>query len=48
MESLSWEVFKKSLDVTLSDMAYWYCGNGLVVGLNDLGGFSNLEDCMIL
>ena len=48
MESLSLEVFKSRLDVTLSDMVSKHGGDGLVVGLDDLRDVSSLNDSMIL
>jgi len=36
VESPPLEVFRKRVDVTLSDMVQWYDGDGFVVGLDDL------------
>ena len=38
VESPSLEVFKKRVDVALRDMDSGHCGDGLLVGLNDLRG----------
>lgn len=38
VESLSLEVFKSRLDVTLSDMVSKHGGDGLIVELEDLKG----------
>ena len=45
VESPSLEVFKNCGDVALRDMV---SGHGLVVELDDLSVFSNLDDSMIL
>lgn len=37
-ESLSLEVYKERVDVAVRDVVSWYGGDGLVVGLDDLGG----------
>jgi len=42
------EVFKKREDVSLSDMAYCGHRHGLVVGVEDLSGLSNIHDSMVL
>lgn len=39
--SPSLEIFKKCGDVALKDMAWWYCGDGLLAGLDDLSGLLN-------
>jgi len=44
-ESLSLEVYKERVDVAVRDVVSWYGGDGLVVGLDDLG-LSNLNDCL--
>ena len=46
--SLFLEVFKKCVDVALRDTVSEHGGGGLVVGLGDLSGLSNLNDSMIL
>ena len=38
VESLSLEVFKKRVNVALSDTIPWYGEDRLMVGLNDLSG----------
>jgi len=38
VESLSLQVFKKRVDVTLSDVASGHGGDGLMVGLDKLSG----------
>ena len=38
MESPSLEQFKKQVDVALRDMVSGHGGDGLMVGLGDLGG----------
>ena len=38
VESLSLEVFKKRVDVTVRDMASGHVGNRLTVGLDDPSG----------
>lgn len=48
VESLSLEMFKKRVDVTLGDMGLQYDGDGLTVTLHDLNGPSSLTDSMIL
>ena len=47
MESLSLEVLKSRVDVTLRDVGSGHSGGGLTVGLGDLKVFSNLNDSMI-
>jgi len=42
-ESLSMEVLRKRVDVALRDMVSGY-GGGLMVGLGDLSGLSNVDD----
>lgn len=46
MGSLPLVVFKKSVDVAVSDMVQSSHRHGLTVGLGDLGGLSNLDDSM--
>jgi len=46
--SLSLEVFKKHVDVALRDIISEHGGDGLMIGLDDLGVFSNLNDSVIL
>ena len=48
MESPSLEVLKKSVDVALRDTVSGYGGDGLMVGLDNLRGLSNLNDSIIL
>ena len=48
VQSSSLEVFKKRVDVTLSDMVLSGHRYGLMVGLDDLSGLSNLNDSLIL
>ncbi len=48
VESLSLEAFKKCRDVALRDMVCECGGNGLVFGLDDLSGLSNLNESTIL
>ena len=45
--SLSLEVFKKYVDVALRDIISEHGGDGLMIGLDDLGVFSNLNDSVI-
>ena len=42
-ESLSMEVLRKRVDVALRDMVSGY-GGGLMVGLGNLSGLSNVDD----
>lgn len=35
----------KKVHITMSDMVKRYSGDGLLVGLDHLGGISNLSDC---
>lgn len=44
VQSSSLEVFKKRVDVTLSDMVLSGHRYGLMVGPDDLSGHSNLND----
>ena len=46
--SPSVEVFKKRVVVAVSDMVSGHSEDGLVVGLGDLSGLSNLNNSMIL
>jgi len=48
VKSPSMEVFKKCVDITLSDMVYCIHRHRLMVGLDDLSGLSSLNDSMIL
>ena len=48
VESPSPDVFKKSVDVALSDVAESGHEHGLMVGLDDLVGLCNLNDSIIL
>ena len=48
VESPSLEVLKNRVDVALRDMVSGHGGGGLVVGLDDLEVFSNLNDSNIL
>jgi len=48
MDSLSQGVCRKWVDVALSDMVESGHRNGLMSGLGDLGGLSNLNDSMSL
>ena len=48
VESPSLEVLKNRVDVALRDMVSGHGGGGLVVGLDDLEVFSNLNDSIIL
>jgi len=48
VESLSMDVFKNCGDVAIRDTVKGGCRHGLVVGLGDLMGLSNLTDSMIL
>jgi len=47
VEPSSLEPFKNRVDAALRDIIYWYSGHGLMVGLADLSGLSNLNDSMI-
>jgi len=47
VESPSLEVFKNHGDVALRDVVSGHGGNGLIIGLHDLRGLSNLKDSMI-
>jgi len=47
VESPSLEIFRKRVDVTLSDMVYSGHRHGLMVGPEDLRGLSNPNDPMI-
>jgi len=48
MGSLPLVVFKKSVDVAVSDMVQSSHRHGLTVGIDYLSGLSNLNDFMIL
>ena len=48
VESPSLEVFKNHGDVVLRDMVSGHGGGGLVIGPDDLGSLSNLNDSVIL
>ena len=48
VESPSLEVFKKRVDVALRDMVWSSHRHGLMAGLGDLSGLSNLSDSVIL
>jgi len=48
VESPSLEVFKNHGDVVLRDRVSGLGGGGLVIGPDDLGGLSNLNDSVIL
>ena len=48
VESPFLEVLKKSVDVALRGMVSRHDGDGLMVGLDDLSGLSNLNDSVIL
>ena len=48
MGSLPLVVFKKSVEVAVSDMVQSSHRHGLTVGIDDLSGLSNLNDFMIL
>lgn len=48
VESSSLELFKIQVDVALRDMVGRHSDDGLMFGLDDLGGFSSLNDYMIL
>lgn len=48
VELLSLEAFRKCRDVALRDVVVECGGNGLVVGIYDLSGLSNLDESMIL
>ena len=48
VESPSLEVLKNRVDVALRDVVSGHGGGGLVVGLDDLEVFSNLNDSNIL
>ena len=48
VKSLSLKVFKKHIEVALKDMVSGHGGDELMVGLDDLRGFFNLNDSMIL
>lgn len=41
-------VFKKCGDVVLREVVWWYGGDKLMVGLDDIGVLSNLNNFMIL
>ena len=47
VEPLPLEVLRKRADVTLSDMVWWYGGDELMVGLDDLSGLSSLYSPII-
>ena len=47
VESPSLEVFKNHGAVALRDVVSGHGGNGLIIGLHDLRGLSNLKDSMI-
>ena len=47
VESPSLEVFMSRVDVALRDVGSGHGGGGLMVGLGDLRGLSNLNDSMI-
>lgn len=42
------ELFKRRVDVALSNMVSGHGEEGLVVGLDDLSGLCNFNDSMIL
>ena len=44
VESLSLELFKRSIDVALRDVVQWYGRDGLTAELDDLSDLSNLND----
>jgi len=48
VQSSSLEVFKKRVDVTLSDMVLSGHRYGLMVGVEDPTGLSNLNESMII
>lgn len=48
MELPSLEVFKRRVDVALSVVVGGHGGDGLMIGLGDLGGLSNHNDSIIL
>ena len=48
VKSLSLEVFKGRVVVALRDMVIGHGDDGLMVGLGDLSGLSNLNDSVIL
>lgn len=48
VESPPLEVFQERADVALSDMIWWYGGDGLMVRPDDLSGPYKLNDSMIL
>lgn len=47
VESPSLDLFKKRVDVALSDTVSGHEGDGLAVGLDNLVVFSNLNDFMV-
>jgi len=48
VQSPSLEVFQNRVDVALRNVVSVHGGDGLAVGLDDLRGFSNLYDSMII
>ena len=48
VESVALELFKNRVDVALMDVVSGHGGCGVLVGLGDLCGLSNLNDATIL
>ena len=48
VESPPLEVFKNCVDVALRDVVSGHGGDGLLVGLGDLSGLSNLNGSLLL